>query len=69
MTASELQELVGMAGTLEISTTQGTDARLIIGVKVLDAREAWGRTDLLVTPEAGQGQAWVSADRVKVRGR
>jgi len=62
MTTREIAELLDKAATLE------TDG-LSVSVKIIDARENFGRIDVCVTPEAGSGQAWVSADRVKVRGR
>lgn len=37
--------------------------RLSVRCRVMDARSVWGRVDLLVTPEAGDGSQWVSADR------
>ena len=63
MTTREIAELLDKAATLE--STEG----LQVAVKILDARENFGRIDVLVTPEAGSGQAWVSAPRVKVRGK
>jgi|GEM_PF-6916863 len=35
-----------------------------VRVYVLDVRQRWGAADLLVAPVAGEGQAWVSAERV-----
>lgn len=58
MTTREAMELVGRTGRLR--TAEG----LAVMVKVEDAREVWGRRDLLVVPFAGTGKAWVSAARV-----
>ena len=65
MTASELAKLVGMTATMRLHV--GGIAWTMAEVKILDARDAYGRTDLLVEPVSGTGTAWVSADRVKVR--
>lgn len=35
-----------------------------IAVTVLDAREVWGRVDLLIAPVTGEGSTWVSRDSV-----
>ena len=63
MTASELAKLVGMEATLRVDLNAG---HLNVEVHIVDSREAYGRTDLLVTTD-GKSKAWVSADRVKVR--
>jgi len=34
---------------------------------VIDAREVWGRIDILVRPAAGRGEAWVSKDAVRMQ--
>lgn len=41
---------------------------LIITVTILKERQNYGRTDYLVTPANGSGQAWVREDRLKVKG-
>lgn len=66
MTATERANLIGRRGTMTYEHSSGD---LEFPVNILDAREAYGRLDVLVTPAEGSGQAWVSADRVKVRGR
>lgn len=63
MTTQELARLQQGKATL----TTYTEA-LEVAVKILDSRQAYGRLDLLVTPTQGSGEAWVSADRVKVKG-
>ena len=59
MTAREIADLLDKTATL---STEG----LSVPVRIVDARENFGRMDVLVTPEGGSGQAWVSAERVKV---
>jgi hypothetical protein len=58
MSAATLHKFVGRAGLLR------TDNNLTFAVEVLDAREVWGRLDYRVEPVAGNGSAWVSAERV-----
>ncbi len=60
MTAKDLSAAIGKRMAW---TPPGT--KVHIGVLVMDAREAWGRTDYLVTPEIGEGSQWVSSDRIK----
>lgn len=38
---------------------------LVIEVEILDIRSNFGRTDVLVRPVSGTGQAWVSDDKVR----
>lgn len=66
MTAGELfNNLLNRQAVLSVPSRAGT---LEVRVRILDARETFGRIDLLVSPVEGSGQAWVSADRVKVEG-
>lgn len=62
MNARELAALLGSSGLL-----RSADG-LRVSVRVLDARPAFGRLDLLVEPVEGSGSAWVSADRVNLDG-
>lgn len=57
MTHSEASELIGTQANWLLSDVTVT-------VRILDARWAYGRVDLLVTPSNGDGETWVSADRV-----
>lgn len=38
---------------------------LRVEVRIKRKRAAYGRVDLLVTPVAGEGEQWVSAERVE----
>lgn len=62
MTGRELVNLIGQQGTL-----RSLDG-LSVAVQIVDARENFGRIDVLVSPTAGEGTAWVSAGRVTVGG-
>lgn len=41
----------------------------MVAVRIKATREIFGRTDVLVEPIAGSGQAWVAVDRVKMGGK
>ncbi len=62
MTSKEIHELLSKAATLH-----GKDG-MDIAVRIVDAREAYGRLDVRVTPVAGSGEVWVNADRVTING-
>ena len=66
MTARELADLIDKQATLAVPAESKGTAVLEVAVQILDAREHFGRIDVLVTPVQGAGQAWVSAERVKV---
>lgn len=57
MTNAKLAEFVGREGILSID-------KLGVLVRSLDAREVYGRLDILVEPVAGTGKAWVSESRI-----
>lgn len=82
MTAREIADLLDKNATLEVTERSKYHrgqhrskgelapccAPMLVPVKIINARENFGRMDVLVTPEGGSGEAWVSAERVKVRG-
>jgi hypothetical protein len=53
LTANELNEYVNREGTWAAPI-----ADLKIRVKVIDARQIFGRLELKITPLAGSGEAW-----------
>lgn len=57
----DLAALIGRTGTLHTLTED-----LQVTVTVKDVRKVWDRVDVLVTPEAGSGDAWVSLARVSI---
>lgn len=59
MTNAELAAFVGREGLI---TFDG--GKLTIEVHSKDAREVYGRLDILVEPVAGTGQAWVAESRI-----
>jgi hypothetical protein len=61
MSLRGLAAAIGKVGTL--TTTEG----LKIEVRVLDARQAYGRTEYLVAPTHGKGEAWVTTARVRLK--
>ena len=58
MTSEELATHVGREGLLSMG------GAIAIEVKSLDAREVYGRLDILVEPVAGTGKAWVAEFRI-----
>lgn len=58
MTLQELSKLVGQEVTLPVP------GGLTIRVQTIDARVSYGGVQVLVTPVAGDGQAWVVATRL-----
>ena len=58
-TSQELAAFVGQTGRIDLNG-------LSIQVKVQDARLRFGHIDLLLTPEAGDGQRWVEAKGVRL---
>lgn len=67
MTPKDRESYIGQRATLPVPMRDGSELR--VAVKIMDARDSFGRIDVLVSPENGSGEAWVSADRVKVRGK
>jgi len=58
-TADDLTALVGRKGQIELNS-------LTVEVGVLNARHRYGHVDLLISPEAGFGEQWVEARRVRL---
>ncbi len=58
MTSEELATYVGKVGLLNIGDSFAVD------VKSLDARESFGRLDILIEPVAGVGLKWVAESRI-----
>lgn len=63
MTAKDLGALIGRTGYVGMSSSNSGD-RVRVDVRILDARTAFGREDVLVEPVAGAGKTWVSLDNV-----
>lgn len=58
MTANEMLKYKNRLGWLKVELS------LTFAVVIIDAREKFGRLDLLVHPRTGDGEKWVSAERV-----
>lgn len=60
---------IGKTAMLSITPTPDglKNGRLLAQVSILDVRRLFGRIDVLVTPADGSGEAWVSAERVRVK--
>jgi hypothetical protein len=65
-THEELQSFVGQKGDLPVGKDRNGHYNLTIRVIVRDAREAYGRVDLLVEPMYGTGTMWVSRHTVSL---
>lgn len=37
---------------------------LYVPVRVIESRKSYGRTDVLVTPIGGKGQAWINSKKI-----
>lgn len=59
MTSAELSKYIDQHGILN---TEG--GKLGMCIHTLDARESYGRLDVLVEPMSGTGQTWVSESRI-----
>lgn len=62
MTAKDAAQLLGRRGLYGV---KGMTVRVIVN----DVREVFGRLDLNIAPEAGDGTAWVAADQVNLEPR
>lgn len=58
-TTKELMELIGKPGLLRVGD-------LSHPVKILDAKNVYDRTDVLVAPVGGKGKQWVYLNRVSL---
>ncbi len=59
MTASEAAKYLDKRGLL--NTEKG---KLSVPIYTVDVREVYGRIDVLVRPHDGQGEVWVSTERI-----
>ena len=50
-----ISALIGLSGAVQVGG-------MLVAVKVMDARQCYGRTDCLVRPVAGEGEQWVRLD-------
>lgn len=57
MSISEMAKVIGTEGAIVMDGVR-------VYVRVLDVKQAYGNIRYLVTPLAGLGQTWVSAERV-----
>lgn len=64
--AAEMGRMIGRRGLAALSASGGAEGVLRVAVTVRDVRERFGKLDLLVTPVAGVGEAWVSEGKVEL---
>ena len=60
-TVTDMRAYVGRTGAVRHGTAPNA---AWFAVSVLDVRERWGETDVLVTPVTGHGSFWVRAEGV-----
>ena len=56
----EFIHIIGKRGTMH------DDRGVQWDVYIKDVRRSYGRVDYLISPASGEGQTWVSSDRVEV---
>jgi hypothetical protein len=54
LTTRELATVIGTVTTWKVS------ADITVDVEILDSRQVFGRTDVLIRPVAGTGTTWVA---------
>lgn len=63
MTINEIAKYLGKVGTV----LPGLGS-ISIAVRVYDARQVYGRIELLVKPTEGSGEAWINPNRITWEG-
>lgn len=58
MTISEMNQLVNATATYQVKGT------FKVNVRIVDVREVWGRTDVMIRPVDGTGELWVDVQSV-----
>jgi hypothetical protein len=58
MTAAEMAKMIGKPAQLDVGG-------MTFLVTIVDVRNRFGSVDYLVTPQAGHGEQWKSADGVR----
>ena len=53
-------------GLLTVRFDQGRGGELQVEVSIVNTRKLFGRTEYLVTPVAGSGECWKSAENIKL---
>lgn len=61
----ELIALHGQSGIYEVMI--GKQDKLYVPVVITNARRAFGRIDVLVTPEGGEGEVWTKRTSITLR--
>uniref|UniRef100_A0A6M3LG88 Uncharacterized protein n=1 Tax=viral metagenome TaxID=1070528 RepID=A0A6M3LG88_9ZZZZ len=68
MTITELSALVHKTGLVNFYRPgRNEPSKIAVAVEIKDVRPGqFGRTDCLISPLAGEGEEWVSLDRIKL---
>lgn len=64
MSLSEIVKLVGKRTGMKTEAAIRFDG-LFINIQIKDARQSFGRVDVLVTPLNGKGEKWVAVDSLR----
>jgi hypothetical protein len=59
MTNTDFSKIVGRRARIKVGA-------MLVLVKVVDARSAYGRDDVLITPQAGEGRQWVRLTSIEL---
>jgi hypothetical protein len=65
LSTREMAALIGKTGMFR-TYNQAGDQPLTFPVDILDARNRYGTTDVLITPIGGDGERWVESGSVVV---
>lgn len=63
LTTSEAAALIGRLGLLRDATSPG----LAFEVSIVDVKQAYGSTRVLIEPTLGAGRAWVGMERINLK--
>lgn len=62
--STRISAAIGRPGTYKVNISDKN--AIVVDVSVADTRQSYGRTEFLIQPTAGTGQAWVSSKSVKL---
>lgn len=65
MTLTEAQSLIGQCGRAALVVNQKFNIH--VPVVIRDVRSNYGRTDLKCEPKGGEGEFWITEEKVKLR--
>jgi len=60
------QHLLDHPCRIDMNANKTTTSYFSVDCFIRDVRESWGRIQVQITPQAGEGLIWVDFDRVKL---